>query len=58
MKVLEQQEKDKDRYNKLNPFGKGDPRFDYQKASISKERDGPTGDFNIHMQAVKDKEVL
>ena len=56
--MLEQQEKDKDRYNKLNPFGKGDPRFDYQKAPISKERDGPTGDFNIHMQAVKDKEVL
>jgi hypothetical protein len=25
---------------------------------ISKERDGPTGDFNIHMAAVVDKDIV
>ena len=43
---------------KNNPFGKGDPRFEYQKTKIQKEREGPTGDFNIHMEAVKDNDVL
>jgi len=37
---------------KNNPFGKGDPRFEYQKAKVIKEREGPTGDFNIHMESV------
>jgi hypothetical protein len=53
----EQKEKDEERYMKNNPFGAGDPRFEYQKAKIDRSRDGPTGDFNIHMAAVKDKEV-
>ena len=42
---------------KNNPFGAGDPRFKYQKVKIDRSRDGPTGDFNIHMSAVKDKDV-
>ena len=42
---------------KNNPFGKSDPRFEYQKEKIDKEREGPTGDFNVHMQAVIDKDV-
>jgi hypothetical protein len=57
-KTLEAREKDRERYAKNNPFGAGDPRFDYQKAKIGKDREGPTGDFNVHMAAVKDKEVL
>jgi hypothetical protein len=57
-KILGQKEKGNDRYNQLNPFGKGDPRFDYQKMKINKERDGPTGDFNIHMAAVVDKDTV
>jgi hypothetical protein len=57
-KTLEAREKDKERYAKNNPFGAGDPRFDYQKAKIGRDRDGPTGDFNVHMAAVKDKDVL
>ena len=52
--MIDQQEKDNDRYNKLNPFGKGDPRFDYQKAKINNQKTGPTGDFNVHMAAVVD----
>ena len=43
---------------KNNPFGTGDPRFIYQKAKIDRSREGPTGDFNIHMAAVKDKEMV
>lgn len=42
---------------KNNPFGKSDARFEYQKEKIDKERDGPTGDFNIHMHSVVDKDV-
>lgn len=58
-KVLEQGDRDNERYNKLNPFGKGDPRFDYQRQKVGKERvGGPTGDFNIHMDAVIDKDVV
>jgi hypothetical protein len=58
-KVLEQADRDNERYNKLNPFGKGDPRFDYQRQKVGKERvGGPTGDFNIHMDAVIDKDVV
>ena len=53
----EQREKDEERYMKNNPFGAGDPRFCYQKAKIDRSREGPTGDFNIHMAAVKDKDV-
>lgn len=43
---------------KNNPFGISDPRFSYQKAKIDRTRDGPTGDFNIHMAAVKDSEFI
>lgn len=42
---------------KNNPFGKSDPRFEYQKEKVDKKREGPTGDFNIHMKPVIDKEV-
>lgn len=48
-KSLEMIEKERHRYMKNNPFGKSDPRFEYQKEKIDKEREGPTGDFNIHM---------
>lgn len=57
-KNSEQKEKDEERYMKNNPFGTGDPRFIYQKAKIDRSREGPTGDFNIHMAAVKDKEMV
>lgn len=56
-KNIEQKEKDDERYMRNNPFGAADPRFDYQKAKIDRSRIGPTGDFNIHMEAVKDKEA-
>jgi hypothetical protein len=48
---------EKDHHLKNNPFGKGDPRFDYQKPKVNFERNGPTGDFNIHMQPIKDQEI-
>jgi hypothetical protein len=47
-----------EKYMKNNPFGISDPRFSYQKAKIDRTRDGPTGDFNIHMAAVKDSEFI
>ena len=56
-KTLEQAERDKTRYMKNNPFGKGDVRFEYQKQKIDREREVPTGDFNVHMPAVLDRDV-
>jgi hypothetical protein len=44
-----------DYHSKNNPFGKGEPRFDYQKPRVNFDRKGPTGDFNIHMLPVQDK---
>ena len=41
-----------------NPFGKGDPRFDYQKHKVNTERYGPTGDWNVNMNPVKDEQVM
>ena len=39
---------------KNNPFGTGDPRFDYQKLKVEVQRDEPTGDWNVNMSPVKD----